>query len=169
MMPFIVVEGPTEVWRDEQPYVAIAASVTMEEIGTVLPPLHPEVRAWLSARGVEPSGAPFFKYDVIDMDHLLDIEVGFPVSSVAESDGRVNASTLPSGSYVVAQYECHPRFLIEATASHLRWADEHDIEWDATAVEGGDRWAARLESYVSNPPNMDHWVTELAFRVADVS
>jgi hypothetical protein len=41
--------------------------------------------------------------------------------------------------------------------------------WDVTETEGGQRWGARLEIYESDPalePDMNQWVTELAFRLA---
>jgi hypothetical protein len=56
------------MWRDEQPYAAIRSYVTMHERGSDLPGLHAEVAAWLSARGLERAGAPFFKFNVVDMD-----------------------------------------------------------------------------------------------------
>jgi len=55
------------VHRNDQPYVAIKALVTMEALEEVLPGLHREVRGWLLARGAAPCGDPFFKYNVSDM------------------------------------------------------------------------------------------------------
>jgi len=75
--------------RDAQPYAAIKALVTMEELGTVLPGLHPEVRGWLAHRGVAPSGAPFFKYNVIDMERQLEVEVEWPITASLDGDERV--------------------------------------------------------------------------------
>jgi effector-binding domain-containing protein len=135
----------------------------MEEIGTVLPDLHSELRKWLEIEGTTPSGSPFFKYNVIDMEHTLEIEVGFSVPSVPESDRRVSSDVLPAGDYLVARYECHPRDLIDATRSFLEWAETRHIAWEVSHHAGVERWAARIESYVSEPPKMEEWVTELAF------
>jgi effector-binding domain-containing protein len=162
-MPFVVLEEPEIVSQAGQPYAYILSNVTMEEIGSVLPALHRELRSWLETRGMIPSGSPFFKYNVIDMERTLKIEVGFPVPTKPESDGRVSSGALPAGKYVVARYECHPKDLIEATRSFLEWAETRDIAWDVSHNAGVERWAARVESYVSEPPNMEEWVNELAF------
>ena len=42
--------APEIVTRAEQPYVAIRTQVTMENLGTVVPPLNQAVFAWLGAR-----------------------------------------------------------------------------------------------------------------------
>ena len=63
-----------------RPYAAIRASVTMETIGTVVPPLNGEVFGWLAARGIAPAGPPFWKYNVIDMARNLEVEAGCTVA-----------------------------------------------------------------------------------------
>jgi hypothetical protein len=40
----------------------------MQTMGSVMPPLHGHVFAWLSERDITPAGPPFWKYNVIDMD-----------------------------------------------------------------------------------------------------
>lgn len=67
---------PEIVQRSEQPYVAIKESVALEMFDAILPPLLLEVFAWLEARGVRPVGSPFWKYNVIDMEHGMVVEVG---------------------------------------------------------------------------------------------
>ena len=152
--------------RDAQPYASIKALVTMQELGTVLPPLHPEVRAWLGQRGVAPVGAPFFKYNVIDMAHRLEVEVGFPIPSTLDGDGRVLVGELPAGRYAVAIHHGHPDGLLDATAALLKWADGRGLTWDMTRDGENERWASRLEIYLTDSPDMDDWDTELAFRLA---
>jgi hypothetical protein len=44
-----------------------------------------------------------------------------------------------------------------------------NMESIGAVVPDGDRWGARLEIYESDPaqePDMDKWVTDLAFRLA---
>jgi len=48
---------PGIVQRAEQPYVAIRALVTMQTLGEVLPPLHPEVNRWLRSRARSQPGS----------------------------------------------------------------------------------------------------------------
>jgi effector-binding domain-containing protein len=152
--------------RDDQPYVAIKAFVTMETLGSVLPPLHPQLRAWLEAQDLAPAGAPFFKYNVIDMARELEVEVGFPLAHTVAGDERVLAGVLPGGEYATVLYTGHPAGLIDATRDLLEWADSQGLKWDVSATPQGDRWGSRLEIYVTDGPDMDKWETQLAFRLA---
>jgi effector-binding domain-containing protein len=160
---------PEIVQRAEQPYVAIKASVTMETIGTVLQSLHPEMFAWLDAHGVRPAGAPFSKYNVIDMQRETEIEVGVPVAEAVVGDQRVSPGVLPAGSYARTIYTGHPSGLADATAVLLDWAAKRGLAWDASDTPKGQRWGCRLEVYDTDPreePDLDKWETHLVFRLA---
>ncbi len=158
------------VERPAQPYVAIREQVTMQTIGTVLPGLHPRVYAWLRERGVAPAGPPFWKYNLIDMDRGLEVEVGVPVAAHEAGDDQVLAGVLPPGRYATLRYTGHPDGLMGATAALLEWAGEQGLTWDVQKTPDGDRWAARLEIYETDPaeePDMTKWETQLAFRLAE--
>ncbi len=157
---------PVVVERSAEPYVAIRELVTMETLGTVLPALHPDVRSWLRERGEEPAGDPFFKFNVIDMERQLEVEVGWPVGAQMAGEGRVLAAVLPAGRYATVLYTGHPDGLLDATRALLEWADKEGLQWDVVETADGDRWGARLEFYRSDGPDMDKWETELAFRLA---
>jgi effector-binding domain-containing protein len=159
---------PRIVERTEQPYIAIRALVTMQELGKVLPALVPETYAWLGSQGGQPAGPPFFKFNVIDMDRQLEVEVGIPVATAMTGDDRVLAAVLPAGRYATLLHVGHPAGLADATRSLLDWAAERGLAWDVDETGGDERWAARLEIYQDDPtPNMDTWETELAFKLAD--
>lgn len=161
---------PTIVEREAQPYVAITERVTMADIGVILPDLHPQVGSWLSERSLAPSGAPFWKYDVIDMSGSMEVEVGVPVRAAVVGDERVRAGLLPAGRYATATFTGHPQGLEGATAKLLEWADKNDVRWDMARTDVGEVWGARLEIYESDPavqPDMSKWVTVLSFRLAD--
>ena len=113
---------PEVVQRADQPYVAIKALVTMQTLGAVLPGLHPEVSSWLRARDVAKAGAPFWKYNVIDMERQLEVEVGFPVAVPVAGDDRVLAGVLPAGKYATLRHIGHPDTLSDATTALLDWA-----------------------------------------------
>lgn len=162
---------PTVIERPEQAYVSIKESVTMQSIGEVLPPLHAELDAWLEANGVTPADAPFWKYNVIDMTRGLQVEVGTPVTTVAASPvaERVQTGMLPAGRYATATHTGHPAELEQATAALLKWAADQGLVWDRSDSAEGERWAARLEIYRTDPaeePDMSMWVTDLAFKLA---
>jgi effector-binding domain-containing protein len=153
-----------------RPYAAIAASVTMETIGAVVPPLNGEVFGWLATRGITPAGPPFWKYSVIDMARNLEVEAGCPVAGPVTGDGRVVVGVLPAGRYATLSHVGHPSTLAAATATLLDWAAARSLRWDMVPSASGERWGARLEIYRTDPktePDMTKWVTELAFRLAD--
>lgn len=156
--------------RGEQPYAAIRAHVTMNEIEATLAPLIPEVYAWLQRQGVPPAGPPFFRFLVIDMARELEIEVGVPVATPVPEDDRVSASTFPAGRYATALHTGPYDQLIDATATLLAWAEENGIGWQMQETEKGDAWAGRAEFYLNDPeeePDPEKWRTELAILVAD--
>jgi hypothetical protein len=88
---------PAVAERPAQPYVAIRAQVTMATMDAILLPLQPQVFAWLREREIPAAGPPFWKYNVIDMDRLLEVEVGVPVTASVDGGDRVLAGVLPAG------------------------------------------------------------------------
>src|SRR5690349_5913419 len=133
---------PTIVELPDRPYVGLAGTVTMATIASIADRL-PEVFGWLGARGIEPAGAPFFRYNVIDMEADLELEVGFPVATPAESDGEMIAGVLPGGRYATVTHVGHPQGLYQATSALLEWAHGEGLRWD----RDGERWGCRLEVY----------------------
>jgi effector-binding domain-containing protein len=163
-------EEPSIVERPPTPYAAIKVLVAMDELGAIVPPLNGEVFQWLAARGAAPAGAPFWKYNVIDMQGSLEVEAGVAVAEPVTGDDRVLSGVLPPGRYVTRRHVGHPSTLMAATAALLEWAAAQGLEWDKADTSAGERWGARLEIYLSDPrdePDMNNWVTELAFRLAD--
>jgi RNA polymerase sigma-70 factor (ECF subfamily) len=159
---------PGIVQRTEQPYVAIRALVTMQTLGEVLPRLHPEVRHWLRSQGVQPTGQPFHRYNVIDMDRQLEVEAGFPVAAPVTGEGQVLAAVLPAGRYATLWHTGHPDGLAGATRTLLDWAAQQGLAWDVTSTPDGERWGCRLEIYHDEPGQaMSEWETELAVKLAD--
>ena len=161
--------APEIVTRAEQPYVAIRAKVTMGEIAAFARRFG-EVFGWLDRHGLAPAGPPFFKYNVIDMARELEMEAGVPVATAADGDDEMVAGVLPAGRYATLTHVGHPSELMAATKALLDWAAEQGLTWDVTPSEDGDRWACRLENYLTDPdqePDMNKWVTQLAFKLAD--
>jgi hypothetical protein len=131
--------------RDEQPYVGLSASVTMDGFG-VLDGLFSDVFEWLGERGIVPAGASFVRYLVIDMENLLEIEAAVPVDSHVAVDEGMVSDTLPAGSYVTLAYtakigEEH----IAANAYLQQWARDHGVEWKNSMRDGIEHWGARIE------------------------
>jgi effector-binding domain-containing protein len=154
--------------RAEQPYRGITRHITMTTFNEIADRF-PDVFGWLEVRGVEPAGAPFFRYHAIDMESALEVEAGVPVppnSAVPASDEDVTAGALPAGRYVVTEYTGHPEGLVQVTADLLAWAAQQNLEFD----EQDGRWAGRVEFHLTNPaeePDMTRWETQLAFKLKD--
>jgi effector-binding domain-containing protein len=162
-------QDPVIEHRDEQPYVGVRETITMTTFAKVADRM-PGIFPWLAERGVQPSGAPFFRYRVIDMDGDLLVDAGVPVADTLDVDGDLIADVLPAGRYVVLSHTGHPDELIDVTAGLLRWADGQGLAWDVTPSPDGDVWGCRLEVLKTNPmvePDMHKWETDLVFKLAD--
>jgi len=161
---------PELIQRSAQPYVSITSLARMGQLGIQLGPKIGEVFGWLAARGTAPAGPPFWKYNVIDMDGDMEVEVGVPTADHLDGDEQVQPHVLPAGHYVLAHHVGHPDTLEDATRQLLEWGEANGITWDVADSPDGDRWVARVEEYLSNPddePDMDKWRTNLIFKVAD--
>lgn len=155
--------------RAAQPYVAIRRQVTMQELGTVLPPLHDDVIRWLKSKGEATAGAPFFRYGLMDMDeNRFDVEVGWPVAAPLASDGDIVAGVLPAGRYGVVLNTGPYNDLVGAHYALLEWGKKHNVVWQTS--DNGQVWGARIEFYITDPaeePDPQKWETEVAFLAAD--
>jgi effector-binding domain-containing protein len=160
---------PQIVERDEQPYVAVRGTVTMQTIPEIADRF-PEVFAWLAKNGIAPADAPFFKYNVINMDQCLEMEAGVPIDASVAGDREVLVNVLPAGRYVTASHVGHPSELVAVTGELLEWAAQEGLTWDKTDTDAGERWGCRLELLLTDPsvePDMAKWETRLMFRLAD--
>jgi effector-binding domain-containing protein len=158
---------PEIIERAEQSYVAIRADVTMEQLPG-LADRFGELFGWLTEHGVAPAGPPFFRYNVIDMAALLNVEAGVPVPTAVDGDDRVIAGVLPPGRYAAAIHVGPYDGLIGAVESLLEWADSQGLEWDRSSADDGEHWRCRLEIYLTDPsqqPDPTKWETQLAFRL----
>ena len=155
--------------RKEQAYVGIRTQVPMKEFSKIIPKLHKEVNKWLTKQGITPSGAPFMRFHVINMESDMDIEIGVPVASAVEGNGHVQAGVIPAGRYASLIYT-GVRNGIRGNKALLEWVAEMGLKLDRWDVETGDAFAARYESYLTDPadePDKKKWETEVAIRLAD--
>ena len=160
---------PAVVTRPPQPYVAIRRVVTMSTLGEIADRI-PDVFGWAEQRGLAPTGAPFLRYLVIDMDGELEIEAGVPLATVVDGDADVVADVLPGGRYVTASEVGHPDRLVDVVSDLLEWARDRGLTWDMTTTPRGQEWGCRLEIYPTDlreEPDMNRMTNELAFRLAD--
>ena len=154
--------------RTEQPYVGIRTRVPMSEFKKIVPQFLDELFAWLGKQGVEPAGAPFMRYHVIDMAGSMDVELGVPVTTAVQGDGRVSPDVIPAGRYATLVYSGVTG--IKGNKALIEWAVKNDIKWDRWDDERGDAFRARIETFLTDPaeePDQKKWETEVAIKLAD--
>jgi effector-binding domain-containing protein len=157
------------VERPDRPYVAVTGQVTMQTIPQIADRFG-EVFDWLNEQGLQPAGAPFFRYLVIDMDRSLVMQAGVPVDSPVQGSGEVTGDVLPGGRFVTTTYVGHPAELVGVTGRLLEWAEDQGLQWDVKSSAEGEVWGCRLEHHETDPADeadMNHWQTRLEFRLAN--
>ena len=158
---------PTIIERAPQPYVAARRAVTIpfdEAIG----PAVSEVLAWLAAQGTEPDGPFFIKYNVIDMPRL-EIEIGFPTSTLLPASNGIITGTLPAGRYQTLTYHGHYDELVHVTGMFQAWGSVDGVTYDSEPAPQGERFACRLEIYTNDMASLPpaQWETVLAVKLRD--
>ena len=168
-----MVTDPKIDTRKEQPYASIRTLVSMSELGSgIIPQLHGEVMGWLRQQGLSPSGAPFLKYNLINMAGKMDLEMGWPTEKVLKGNERITTGTLPAGKYASVLYTgpYEGPGLMDANRVLIEWGRDNNIQWDGDTSEKGDTFVARYETYFTDPgeePDSSKWETEVAIKVAD--
>jgi effector-binding domain-containing protein len=158
---------PAIIERAEQPYIYIRRQVTMDNLSEVADEI-PGLLNWLAERRLEPAGAPFFKYNVVNRSGTLNVEAGVPAADGLIGDDRVLVGVLPAGRFASVTHFGHFDGLREVTGALLDWGTEHDVVWDMSETDHGQQWGMRLELYKTNPadqPDPNQWETELLFRL----
>lgn len=155
--------------RDAQPYVGIRTQIPMSKLPEVIPQFIDETETWLGQQKIQPTGAAFIRYYVIDMEHELDIEIGIPIAEAVEGDTRINSGILPAGRYGALVYTDVTKG-IEGNAVLIGWAEDEGITWDAWDSDKGHAFRSRLETFMDGPddhPDPATWRTEVAIKIAD--
>jgi effector-binding domain-containing protein len=154
--------------RNEQQYVGIRTQTPVKNLQDVIPQLLDELFGWLGQRGIAPAGAPFIRYYVINMEADMDVELGVPVATAVPGDNRVSPGVLPSGRYAALTYTGVMNG-IEGNKALIEWAAKEGLQWDRWEAENGDAFAARYESFLTDPagePDPAKWETEVAIKIA---
>ena len=161
---------PVIVEREEQPYVGVGTTVRLREIGEAFPRLMGELAAGLARLGVAPTGPPFLRYIVIDMEGDLRIELGMVVATPISPNEGLIAGVLPAGRYASVIHTGPYDALAEANAALQAWAAREGLRWAVVETPVGDRWDCRLETYLTDPeaePDPATWRTEVTYLLAD--
>ncbi len=158
---------PTIVERVAQPYVAARRKVTIPFDDAIGPAIS-EVLAWLATQQAEPNGPFFIKYNLIDMPRL-EVEFGFPTSSLLPASEGIVTGMLPSGRYQTLTYHGHYDELVHVTAMFQAWGAVDGVTYDSEPTPDGERFACRLETYTNDMASLPpaQWETILAVKLRD--
>lgn len=161
---------PEIVERPAQSYAYVTYTVPMNAMQKPANEGFPQVFSHLQKHGITPLGPAFYNYRRIDMAGTLDVEAGVAVDASGPEAGNVRFGTLPGGKFVTLTWNGHPDKLMTVTGMLIGWLKESGTRLDVEEKADGDHFACRLELYESDPtevPDMDKWVTTLAFKLAD--
>ena len=159
---------PTIVDRDSTPYVAVLRRVPMSEIGRISASTHDLVLDFVRQGGGEP-GAPLIKYNLVDMDGIMELEFGVLLNSDVTATGEFFVGELPAGRYATITHTGPYDELYDVTGLFVGWAKERGIAWDSEPEGAGERFVSRVETYLNDPADVaeQELVTQLDFKVRD--
>ena len=153
--------------RSEQHTVGIRVKTPFRGMFAVVDRLLKELRTWVKTHGIADEGPFFLRYHVIDMEGMMDIELGFIVPKPLPGDERVKPGVLPQGQYATLTYS---RYALRGNKALLEWLQENNIKIDRWDDEEGDAFACRYEAYLTDyrvEPRKSAWEVELAIKLAD--
>ena len=161
---------PETTHRAAQAYIFVPFTVTMQQMQKPANEGFPQLFDYIARHGLRPIGPAFYNYRRIDMATSLDVEAGIAVDRAGPDEGAVRNGTLPEGNFLGLTWKGHPDKLMTVTGMLIGWAKETGAQFDVVERPDGDHFACRLELYESDPadvPDMNEWVTTLAFKLKD--
>jgi effector-binding domain-containing protein len=156
--------------RTATPYIYVPFTVRMDQMQRPAEEGFPQIFAHIEKHGLKPVGAAFYNYRRINMEDTLDVEAGIALEGAAPEEGNVKAGILPAGRFMGLAWHGHPDQLMTVTGMLVGWSRLTGQEFDVEEKADGDHFACRLEIYETDPadePDMNQWVTTLAFKLRD--
>lgn len=160
---------PKVTQRQALVYAGVRTQVTMDGLEGAIPRLLDVVENWLAQIGLPPVGAPLIRYHVIDMNTVLDISVGVPVSEPVEADQTIAIETLPAGRYASLVFTGN-EYGVQGNGALIKWIADNGLMMDYREGELGEVFEGRVEYLLDGPdddPNPSNWRTEVAIKLID--
>lgn len=162
-----MITEPKISFRNEQQYVGIREKTPFNGMFATVDKLLKELRRWVKSHNIADEGPFFLRYHVIDMEGIMDIEVGYIVLKTQEGDDRVKPNVLPKGRYASLTYT---RYAMRGNKALIGWINENNIRVDRWNDKEGDAFACRYEAYLTDyrvEPRKKEWKVELAIKLAE--
>ena len=153
-----MIDTPEVVESQEWRTAVIRIKVPRAEMMKVMGPAMREVKEAAAAQGVAAAG-PLFSHHFRMDPEVFDFEVGVPVAEPVQSDGRLEAGTLPAMRVARTVYHGGYEGLGAAWGEFKKWIAEQKVQ------TRGDLW----EVYVKGPESGNdpqEWQTELNWPLA---
>ena len=173
---------PRQIERTPEPFLALRTLVSMAGMPHVLPGRIRYLFDRLRDEGIAPAGPLTFRYNVVDMERELEIDIGVPIAAAVEAPADFVRSIIPGGRYLsityVGPYDTgptdhgEPDGLYGANGVLIGWARDNGTAFDEAPLPRGDVFASRLEIYridMSTEPDPAKWETEVAIRLSDAA
>ncbi|MBA4167964.1 MAG: GyrI-like domain-containing protein [Chitinophagaceae bacterium] len=154
---------PLVTFREKMTYLAVRTKVRQQDIPATLPPLLPQVYAWMKQHDITPGGPPFFLYRSMDNDKVLVAEAGVPVSAGISSNGYVFSDALPEGKYATILHTGDYKNMMEGHMALEAWVVKKGLKEKHCQGSYGTIWC-RAEFYLNDPadePDPAKWITEI--------
>lgn len=160
-----VVSAPVIEERPARHYMGIRFQTPFKGMSKAVAQVEKELTGWFQQHGY-PEGHGILRYYVIDMAGEMDIEVGIVVPQPLPGTERVTANELPAGRYASVIYTGSG---LTGNKTLVDWAKANGIRWDRWQSDKGDAFAARCETYLTDPkiePRKTKWRVEVAIKLA---
>jgi effector-binding domain-containing protein len=151
--------------RKPQPVLSIRGNVAAAQLAQAQGERLGELWRSMQARGLAPVGPPFVRYHTFG-ETETDFELGVPLSTGANGEGRIEAGVLPGGAAIATWHLGAHDSLGEAYRRLNAWLEENERE------AAGPPWEvywwidASQEPDTSSWPVPTEWRTELVQPIA---
>ena len=155
-----MIAGPTVEPMPDIPTVGIRVRTPFRGMLAKRDELLAELITWLDHNGISDLGHFFLRLHVVDMEGIMDLEVG-ATEVVHPGDECVRQSSLPAGNYATLTYRDHS---LRANKMLRQWVEDNDINLDVSTETDGDHFACRTELYVTDPRTerkKTRWIVQL--------
>ncbi len=139
-------EEPKLIEVVAQPVLSVRGKVKVDEIPSFIGKAFGEIAAYMQRKKIPIAGPPFSLYHSWSGEGF-DVEAGFPVAKPEKGEGKVRASSLPSGKVATVMHIGRYEDLSKTYSMLEKWIKEKGY------VPGGCDWEIYLNSpeEVSSP------------------